>query len=146
MSASHGRSLCQLLIALVVSTAACSHVVVFKTEPPGATVYLDGEILGVTPLFYEEATGWGRSFQVRFVLPGYHPEQIQLEQSVWWPGCLWPSLCLMPVTCGLSAGGLLFARSLQDEYTFLLRPLPAAVQSQPASAPAAPASSASSRP
>ncbi|MBN2359463.1 MAG: PEGA domain-containing protein [Deltaproteobacteria bacterium] len=119
-------------VAVALAAAGCSHVVVLKTEPPGATVYIDGEIHGVTPIFYEEATGWGRSYQVRLVLPGYHVEQFELAQNVWWPGCVWPSLCLMPVTCGLSAGGLLFARSLRDDYTFMLRPLPAA--SAPASA------------
>lgn len=122
-------------LLLVACTGACSHVVLIKTTPPGAAVTLDGEVKGVTPLFYEEATGFGREVELGLQLDGYQPEHFVLQQDQWWASCVVPSLCLMPFTLGLSASGLLFARSLRDEYHFLLRPLPPA-PAPPASAPA----------
>lgn len=118
-----------LLCALALG-AGCSHVVLIKSDPPGATVSIDGEVRGKTPLFFEEATGAGRTYHLHLSLQGHQSVSVQLEQRVWWHSCLWPSVCLMPFTLGVSGLGLLFARSLEDEYTFLLRPL-----SQPAPGP-----------
>jgi hypothetical protein len=124
-------------LALVLSlSAACSHVVLIKSDPPGATASIDGEVRGKTPLFFEEATGFGRTYQLHLELDGYHPQHVELQQRNWWHSCLWPSVCLVPFTLGVSGLGLLFARSLEDEYTFLMRPLPARA---PAATPDAPA-------
>jgi len=127
-----------LALAVAFGCGACSHVTLIKSTPPGAAVSIDGEVKGVTPLFYEEATGFGRSYHVRLTLDGYQTEAVELEQRMWWHSCLWPSICLMPFTFGLSGVGLLFARSLEDEYHFLLRPIPQPVTQAPPAA-AAPA-------
>ncbi|MFH1808695.1 MAG: PEGA domain-containing protein [Pseudomonadota bacterium] len=133
-----------LTLLLVASTGACSHVVLLKTTPPGASVYIDGEVKGVTPLFFEEGTGAGKSYELRLELEGYQPERFVLQQDQWWASCVAPSLCLIPFTLGLSASGLLFARALRDEYHYLLRPVvkpavpPLPPPEPPRSAPAAP--------
>lgn len=114
----------QLVILSLIFAASCSHVVLIKSTPPGATVYIDDEVKGVTPLFFEEASGPGTRYDLRLTLPGYHDQQVALQQDQWMYACVWPSLCLMPFTLCASSAGLLFARHLRDEYHFLLRPLP----------------------
>jgi hypothetical protein len=132
------------LALVLLLSAACSHVVLIKSDPPGATASIDGEVRGKTPLFFEEATGFGRTYQLHLELDGYHAQHVELQQRNWWHSCLWPSVCLVPFTLGVSGLGLLFARSLEDEYTFLMRPLPATT---PATAPStAPIATPSSTP
>lgn len=111
-----------MTLSLAFFWTACSHVVLIKSSPPGATVYIDDEPKGITPLFYEEASGWGRRYELRLQKPGYLEEHISLQQDQWLAPCLWPSICLMPVTFCVSGSGLLFSRTLRDEYNFLLRP------------------------
>ena len=105
-------------------TSACSHVVMIKTTPPGAIVRIDGEVKGVTPLMFEEATGFGRRYELELELDGYQGEKLSLQQEEWWHTCFWPSLCLMPFTLGVSGVGILFSRSLRDDYHYMLRRLP----------------------
>lgn len=113
-----------LTVSLALFWTACSHVVLIKSSPPGATVYVDDEPKGVTPLFYEEASGWGKRYELRLKKPGYLEEHVSLQQDEWIGPCLWSSICLMPFTFCVSGSGLLFSRTLRDEYNFLLRPLP----------------------
>lgn len=111
---------CSTALITVTLLSACSHVVLIKSIPPGASVTINGEPKGVTPLQFEEATGSGEDYEIRLDLAGYETELIHLQQDQWWRSCVAVSLCLTPVTLGGSALGLLFARSLKDEYSFLL--------------------------
>lgn len=44
-----------LLLPLIILLASCTSSTRITSEPPGATVYMNGQAIGETPLFYEDS-------------------------------------------------------------------------------------------
>lgn len=111
------------LLALVLLTQACTHWVVIRTSPPGARAKINGEYVGDTPLFYEETTGWSKTYRLELEKEGFEPRLEKLEQDdlMWKYAC--PAVCFCPFTLGLSLTGCLFSYGLADEYNFVMVPL-----------------------
>ncbi len=110
------------VLVVVLLTQACTHWVVVRTSPPGARAKINGEYVGDTPLFYEETTGWSKTYRLELEKEGYEPRLEKLEQDdlMWKYAC--PAVCFCPFTLGLSLTGCLFSYGLADEYNFVLVP------------------------
>ncbi len=108
------------LAALVVVATGCSHTVALKSEPPGATVSLDGEEVGKTPYTFDASSGFFDEHQVRVEHEGYEPLETSIVQAepIW--GIVGPSVCLAPPTLGLSCLGLSWGFRYAKAYEFEL--------------------------
>lgn len=63
-----------LLLALVALLSGCAYTVHFDSVPQGARVYVDGSLMGSTPLAAELTDRGQASYNLRFELEGYVPE------------------------------------------------------------------------
>ena len=61
------------LVVAAVALSACSSMVRFESDPPGATVLYEGKLIGVTPFTYElkDEVGWFSAYSFTATLPGY---------------------------------------------------------------------------
>jgi hypothetical protein len=94
-----------LLLTLVIAgpvASGCIHKVLITTEPEGATILVDGEEVGVSPVEVNERTGLMGTMHVRAERPNYIPTETLVEQDEWYP---WPGI--MAVTPCLGAPTLL---------------------------------------
>ncbi|MBI5496513.1 MAG: PEGA domain-containing protein [Deltaproteobacteria bacterium] len=115
--------------------SGCTHWVVIRSTPPGARAKVNGDMVGTTPFFFEETTGWSKVYRLELELDGYEPRVEKLEQDdlQWKYAC--PAACLCVPTLGISLTGCLFSYGLADEYNFVMVPLDDSVR-PPAPAPA----------
>lgn len=143
-----GRSMPSLLIGLLVANGCASmrhgrsQVVLVESEPPGATILLEGEPAGVTPNFVELRR---RGAVVTLEKNGFLPEAIELGRSMrgevqseatlgalllLTPYPAWAGLSLLGLTLGtdLATGA---AWELPEEVGATLEPAP--VDPEPAS-------------
>jgi hypothetical protein len=69
-----------LVAAAALSAAACAHYqnVGVESDPPGADVYLDGELVGKTPTQLEVGRDGAHSIYLK--REGYRPELVLLER------------------------------------------------------------------
>jgi hypothetical protein len=127
-----------LLVCAVLALQGCTHWVVIRSSPPGARAKIDGAYVGVTPLFFEETTGWNKVYRLELEKEGYEPQVEKLEQDdlQWKSAC--PAACLCPPTLGLSLTGCLFSYGLADEYNFVMVPLDDSVKPLPEAPPGKP--------
>lgn len=111
---------CVLVAALCAS--GCAHKVKIESTPAGATIYVDGEEKGTTPVILVEQPGCFAHRDLRVELPGHVPVETKLEQSelVWY--VIAPSVCLACPTFGLSCFGLKYATQYGQEYEYRLSP------------------------
>jgi len=88
------RALKQLSVACVLAasfvTSACSHTVLVRTVPEGATVTVDGEQKGESPVVVETQSGVFDSMSVTAEMQGFDKKRVLVEQTEWflWPGLL----------------------------------------------------------
>ena len=119
-------------LASVVTQVACAHTTDVSTNPPGATVYVDGERVGDAPVAVRQEAGLFRRRTVRVEKPGFVPMESELTQTR--PN--WPVLaaagCLAAPTCGLSCLGMLYATQYPARYEYRLSPDPASPPVSPA--------------
>ena len=75
-------ALAALTLAAAAGTTGCVHRVYIETTPPGATVTMSGEKLGVTPL--DDRMWWYpfRPMEARVVMPGYRTVRLDLSERV----------------------------------------------------------------
>ncbi|MCP4500235.1 MAG: PEGA domain-containing protein [Deltaproteobacteria bacterium] len=95
------------------TTVACSHVVTIDSEPPGATIYVNGEKLGTAPVSYTEKTGWDKSYEISAKKKGYSKTRKRLTQDSWNVPLMAGSIlgffcCTFPIV------GLYFSKQLPD--------------------------------
>jgi len=64
-----------------MTLSACASTTVLRSEPSGATVYIDGSKVGKTPYTYSDTKIVGASTQVRLKLEGYEEFQTILSRS-----------------------------------------------------------------
>lgn len=116
------RCLC-LLMLLVLLSGCASQQAVFMSEPPGATVTVNGETVGVTPCRLEYQNCSGSSFLVGIEHEGYEPvyrefkaDEIDRQARNQWvaAGAVWSPLWI----------GTLFTNKLKDSYEFILKEEP----------------------
>ena len=106
------------LIAVTVifafSAVACSHRVTFNTQPPGAKVYVDGNLIGVSPASFVEKSGFGKGYSIRIEKEGYQTLNTSEKQVI---NVLYLVLSLV-FACPI---GLLFMMTLEDQYNYTLQ-------------------------
>lgn len=79
---------CALALVLAAGTG-CTHSVLIRTVPDGATIKVDGEDKGAGPVIVERAPGLFGQMAVTVELEGFATERTVVEQSEWF---LWPAL------------------------------------------------------
>jgi len=108
------------VLMLTLFTSACAHQAAFLSEPAGATVYVDGEAIGVTPCSYDYKLSSGSSYEVTVEKEGYDKirhsvkadEVDQGARKSWLAaGLVWSPLWL----------GTFFTKKLKESYEFVLR-------------------------
>lgn len=129
-----------VVVALFVGSSGCTHWVVIRSIPSGATARIDGEPMGQTPFFFEETTGWSKVYLLELEKEGFEPFKQTLEQDDLKLRYACPAVCLCPMTGGLSLGGCLFSYGLADDHTFVLIPqdAPGRMPDQPSTSPQPP--------
>lgn len=70
------------LVLVAVVAAGCAHPVVFRSEPAGADVLVDGAKVGVTPLTWQEPPGAARVIDVE-VKHGERSERFAFKKEGW---------------------------------------------------------------
>jgi hypothetical protein len=95
----------------------CGSSTVIRTEPSGAKVYIDGELVGITPYDYYDTKIVGARTQLRFVLDGYEEYQVSLVRNEQVDvGAVVASLFFFPVP-------LLWIMKYKPAHTYELTPL-----------------------
>jgi PEGA domain len=108
------RSLCVVsTLAVALVAAGCSHTVVIDSDPQGAQVKVNGEVLGSTPVTYTEQTGWEKVYDLEVSKPGYKTVKTKMRQSEFHVPMTAATvvgflLCLLP------AVGILWSKQLPD--------------------------------
>lgn len=62
-----------IVLAISILFASCVSTTLIQTEPPGATVFIDGQRLGVTPFSYSDTRIIGSVVNLRLEKEGYEP-------------------------------------------------------------------------
>lgn len=115
--------MCLKLVAallLLLFTSACAQQALFLSDPPGAQVLVDGQVVGHTPCRYAYRNDTGLTHQVTIRKSGFEPihhaiasDQTDSHSRDQWlaAGLVWSPLWL----------GTLFTKKLQATYEFALR-------------------------
>jgi hypothetical protein len=80
--------------------SGCAHTVVINTDPPGAKVFVDGRLVGESPVVTQQQTGLGGHLTVRVESDGFVTEEMQVPRSDWF---LWPGIIALVPLFGLPA-------------------------------------------
>jgi hypothetical protein len=108
------------ILLLTLFTSACAQQAAFLSQPPGATVVVDGQPIGVTPCRYDYKLSSGSSYEVIIEKEGYEKIRHSVEadevdrdaRNTWLAaGVVWSPLWL----------GAFFTRKLKDNYAFVMR-------------------------
>jgi len=108
------------VLMLTLFTSACAQQAAFLSEPAGATVYVDGEAIGVTPCSYDYKLSSGGSHEVTIEKDGYDKirhsvkaDEVDQDARNSWlaAGLVWSPLWL----------GTFFTKKLNDCYEFVLK-------------------------
>ena len=115
------RALCVLVSCSLCSTACASlmngrtQVVAVSSDPPGAEVTVDEEVLGVTPTFVDLSRGKGNPV-LRLEKEGFEPLDVPVGRSP--SGWLWADAGYAATT-GLMAGQAIGHRGTQWTHTLV---------------------------
>lgn len=75
----------------------CSSATLITSQPEGASVYLDGVRMGVTPYRYSDTAPLGATKQLRLEYPGYKPTTSVIRKDEFKVGpCIGGVLFLFP--------------------------------------------------
>ena len=110
-----------IIVALIFSlTTACASQTAFLSNPPGAEVMVNGQLIGVTPCEYDYKLSNGDSHQVSMAKNGFEPinmvikaDEVDKAARKRWlvAGAVWSPLWI----------GTFFTKKLKDSYEFTLR-------------------------
>ena len=92
-----------LCIIFLIASTACSSATVIDSEPQGATVKLNGLLLGQTPVNYSDSKIIGATNHLEIILPGYKTirtvlrkdEEVNVAAIIGAIFCLFPGLWAM---------------------------------------------------
>lgn len=108
------------VLLLTLFTSACAHQAAFHSEPAGATVFVDGQPIGVTPCQYNYKLSSGSNYEVILEKEGYEKirhnvkaDEVDREARNSWlaAGVVWSPLWL----------GTFFTKKLKDSYAFVMK-------------------------
>lgn len=108
------------VLTLLFLTTACANQAVFISDPPGASVMVNGDTVGVTPCAFDYVTSSGESYEVVIEKNGFEPLQWNVQadevdtsaRNSWLAaGVVWSPLWL----------GTFFTKKLKDSYQFVLK-------------------------
>ena len=120
------RELALVTAALLTLSTACSHAVIIDSDPTGAEIKVNGEVLGNGPVTYNETTGWERVYDIEANKAGFKSTRKQLKQTEWNIPVTAASVAPAALTgwwtgIGLcSLIGLFWARQLPDRVVVVL--------------------------
>jgi hypothetical protein len=104
----------RLLVALaLVATFGCATTTRLHTHPEGATVYINGLLVGQTPLAYTNEAGLPRRYHLEIDKEGYESLDFYVDTRLSW---LWGFVGLVTVV------PYFWAWSLRGDYVFHLEP------------------------
>lgn len=69
--------------------SGCAHVVRIETNPVGARVVVDGDVVGNSPVEVKKTVFVGDQLRVAVEADGYEPQTVIVPASEWYP---WPGL------------------------------------------------------
>jgi len=110
---------CAFAISLVLASLAsggCSSTTTINSEPSGAKVYVEGELIGTAPVQYSDKAIVGTERDVRLELDGYQPLTTSFSRNG-------------DANVGAIVGGIfllfpfLWTLNYDDQYTFQLQPI-----------------------
>jgi len=111
-----------LVLALFLSGCAANQAA-FISEPPGAQVIVNGEVIGTTPCKLEYRCDSGTDYEVVIQKDGYEPvrhtfksDEINRGERAKWV----TASILLPLGSPLLIGAL-FTKKLKDSYEFVLK-------------------------
>ena len=110
-----------IIVVLIFSltTACAAKQTAFLSNPPGAEVMVDGQMIGTTPCQYDYKLSTGGNHQISMVKSGFEPINLEIKadeidktaRKRWLAaGVVWSPLWL----------GTLFTKKLKDSYEFTL--------------------------
>lgn len=114
------KKLFALLILITFTTACAPHQAMIHSEPPGATVMIDGKEVGAAPVAYDYRLSNGKEHQISVVRDGYETVDLTIsadktDQSAmkrWMmAGLVWSPLWL----------GTVFTKKLKESYRFVMK-------------------------
>ena len=109
-----------LIVLLAFLNACAPHQALIQSEPPGAIVRVDGEVIGQTPTHYDYALSNGSQHQVKISRQGYEPLDMTIKADKtdssafkrWlMAGLVWSPLWL----------GTMFTKKLKESYLFIMK-------------------------
>ena len=111
------------LILLTVFTSACAQQAAFLSEPPGARVLVDGELVGTTPCSYNYVLSAGSRYEVTLEKEGYQTVRHIVHADEVDRGAREKLVAAGMVIPGGSAllVGALFTKKLKENYEFVLK-------------------------
>jgi hypothetical protein len=77
-------------VLAVCLAVGCTHVVTIETDPAGAVVTVDNEVVGPSPVRVEKPVFFGDQLRVSVEREGFEPATVSVAASEWflWPGLL----------------------------------------------------------
>lgn len=105
------------VILLFLTLSGCSHSVLITTDPTGANVTVNGQMIGQSPVTFVEKSGFNRNYSVSINKDGYRPIDTVLSQTLNPTYAVVAGLVFMFTLCPL---GVLWMFTLEDNYHFTL--------------------------
>ncbi|MBN1207798.1 MAG: PEGA domain-containing protein [Myxococcaceae bacterium] len=126
----HSRASQRLVAAstLLLFTVGCASTTIIRSEPSGATVYVDGSKAGTTPYTYSDTKIVGSSTRIKLKKEGYEDLETIITRSEQFEvgPCIGGVFFLVP---------FLWVMGYQPDHNYELSPLSSQVQQSPAAAP-----------
>lgn len=113
-------------LLLTLFTSACANQAVFLSDPPGASVIIDGKLVGVTPCKFDYNNSAGEHYEVTVRKEGYGTVQHEImagEVDRATRSRLLTAGLIIPGGSALMLGAL-FTKKLRDNYEFILEVAP----------------------
>ena len=102
-----------VLVVLAFGAVACSHRVTLNTNPPGAKVYVDGQLIGVSPASFVEKSGFGKTYQIKIEKEGYQTMNTTEKQVI--------NVMYLVLSILFCLPAIFWSFTLEDQYTYTLQ-------------------------